>query len=300
MHKITLLIIFAFALSACGGKVTSTSSSNAASPNARRFPIKGKIVSVDKAAKKATIEHSDIPGYMEAMSMEFPIHADWAWDEMKPGAEISGELVVDNAAKDPFWIENVAIVSAPDPNNPVPLNDRFAQIGKDAPDFSLTNQNGKKISLKDFKGKALAITFIYRECPLPDYCIKMSKNFSDLANQIKDDAELKDKVRLLSISFDPTRDTPEKLKEYGAGYLGQNTNPDFTIWQLAVGPDSEVRKIADFYGLEYEVDQDNKTQINHSLRTIVISPEGKVTAIFPGNDWTTGDLLKELKTAQDH
>ncbi|MFN6962790.1 MAG: SCO family protein [Pyrinomonadaceae bacterium] len=297
MYKFILLAILSLLIAGCGGRASTGTDANA-SANAKRYPIQGKIVSVDRAAKKATIDHKDIPGFMDAMTMEFPIRADWAWDELKPGAEIHGELVVDNAAKDPYWIENVAIVAAPDPNQPAPpVNERFAQLGREAPDFTLTNQNGQKISLRDFRGKAVAITFIYRECPLPEYCIKMSRNFSDLANQLKDDAALKDRVRLLSISFDPGRDTPEKLKQYGAGYLGQNSKPDFTIWQLAVGPDAEVRKIADFYGLRYEVDQNDKAQFNHSLRTIVIDPAGKVAAVFSGNDWTNADLMREIKAA---
>jgi protein SCO1/2 len=158
----------------------------------------------------------------------------------------------------------------------------------------LTNQDGRRISLKDFRGKALAITFIYARCPLADYCIAMSKNFSDLANQLHD-SDLRDKIRLLSISFDPENDTPEKLRAYGLGYLGKDSKADFTIWQLAVGKDKEVKEIADFYGLRYETDEKDKTQIKHSLRTAVISPEGKVTKIFPGNDWTPNDLLSELK-----
>jgi protein SCO1/2 len=151
--------------------------------------------------------------------------------------------------------------------------------------------------MKDFRGKALAITFIYAKCPLPEYCIKMSTNFSDLANQIKDDAAKKDKIRLLSISFDPARDTPAKLKEYGTGYYGQGVKPDFELWQLAVGKDAEVRKIADFFGLKYEVDPADKAKINHSLRTAVISPDGKVTKIFSGNEWTPGELLRELEAS---
>jgi protein SCO1 len=111
---------------------------------------------------------------------------------------------------------------------------------------------------------------------------------------------LKDKVRLLTISFDPEHDTPEKLKQYGLGYLGKDSKAsDFTTWQLAVGSDKEVKQIADFFGLRYETDQNDKTQINHSLRTAVISPEGKVTKIFPGNDWTPNDLLRELKAATE-
>jgi protein SCO1/2 len=58
-----------------------------------------------------------------------------------------------------------------------------------------------------------------------------------------------------------------------------------------------VRAVADFFSLRYETDQNNKTQINHSLRTAVISPDGKVTKIFAGNEWTANDLLREMKAA---
>jgi len=238
---------------------------------------------------------------MEGMTMEFPIHADWAWDDLNPGSEINADLVVDSTAKEPFWLENIGIVALPKPGqSPIAVNQDFAQIGQPAPDFSLTNQDGKRISLKDFRGKALAITFIYAKCPLPDYCIRMSTNFSDLANQLATDAEFKDKIRLLSISFDPANDTPAQLREYGLGYLGPAAKPDFTIWQLAVGKDEQVRKIADFFGLRYEVDPNNKAQISHSLRTVVIAPDGKVAKIFAGNEWTPGELLRELKATLDN
>ena len=268
-----------------------------ASTEAKRYKLEGKVVSVDKANKKAEIDHKAIEGYMDAMTMSFPIHADWVWDELKPGAEIKAELVVDESAKEPYWLENIGIIAAPNPDQPpLPVNEKFAQIGKDAPDFTLTNQDGKKISLADFKGKPLAITFIYAQCPLPEYCIKMSKNFSDLANQINADENLKDKIRLLSISFDPARDTPEKLKQYGIGYLGKDSKAtDFKVWQIAVGADAEVKKIADAFGLRYETDPNDKTQFNHSLRTIVIAPDGKITKILPGNEWTNAELLNELQ-----
>ena len=235
---------------------------------------------------------------MEGMTMDFPIHEDWVWDNLTPGADIRAELVVDNTAKDPFWLEKIGIVALPNPDQPAPpVNDKFAQIGKTVPDFKLINQDGKSFTFNDYRGKALAITFIYRECPLPDYCIKMSQNFSDLANQLHDDPIAIEKIRLLSISFDPERDTPEKLKQYGLGYLGKGPKTDFTIWQLAAGSDKDIRAIADFFGLRYEVDQNDKAQINHSLRTAVIGPDGTVKKIFAGNEWTKEELLEELKAA---
>ncbi len=291
MRYIALLIFTLLTLSAC-----QKPDAKVPSADAKRYPMKGKIVSVDKVKKRAKIDHEKIPGFMDAMTMDFPIHEDWVWENLAPGAEVHAELVVDMTADEPYWLEKIGIVALPNPDQPaVPINDKFVQIGKEVPDFKLTDQNGKAFSLKDYRGKALAITFIYRECPLPEYCIKMSKHFSDMANQIAADPEGKKNVRLLSISFDPERDTPAKLKEYGLGYLGKDAKDDFTVWQLAVGPDKDIKAIADFFGLRYETDSTDKTQINHSLITATISPEGKVTRIFSGGDWTPDEVMSELK-----
>jgi len=292
MRNALLILSIAIFFSACQPAASSSNSSTA-----KRYPFVGKVVSVNKAAKKATISHEDIPGYMGAMTMEFPIHEDWVWNDLTPGSEVHADLVVDNTARDPFWLEKVGIVAAADPNQ-TPTPD--PTIGKQVPDFTLTNQDGKKISPKDFRGKAWAVTFIYARCPLPDYCIRMSTNFSDLANSLKDNPELKDKVRLLSISFDPENDTPAKLRQYGQGYLGNQASPDFTIWQLAVGSDDEVRKVAGFFGLDYRLDENNKAVITHNLRTAVVSPDGKVIKVYAGNEWTPAQLLNDLKSATQH
>ena len=204
--RITALLIFSILLfTACQKTETPT-----ASAEAKRYDLKGKVVSVDRANKKAKIEHENIPDVMPAMTMDFPIHEDWIWDDLHPGSEIRAELVVDNTAKEPYYLEKIGIVAAPNPNQPaLPVNEKFAQLGKEVPDFTLTNQDGKRFSIKDYRGKALAVTFIYRECPLPTACIMMSRNFSDLALDVGVNEEFQDKIRLLSISFDPTRDTPE-------------------------------------------------------------------------------------------
>jgi len=86
------LILISLALLATACQTSNNLNSNSSS--AKRYPFVGKVVSVNKAAKKATIAHEDIPGYMEAMTMEFPIHEDWVWNDLTPGSEIHAELVV--------------------------------------------------------------------------------------------------------------------------------------------------------------------------------------------------------------
>lgn len=283
-------LIVSLLITSCGGEHPHTQSQDAA-----RYDLRGKVVSVDKATKTAQIDHEEIPGFMPRMTMEFKINEDWVWDDLLPGAEIRAVLLYDKNAKDPLTLEKVAISAAPNPDLPQPEAKVPEQIGKDAPDVPLTNQDGKRISFKDFRGKTLAVTFIYRECPLPEFCIKMSRNFSDAAIKIADNEEHLDDLRLLSISFDPDRDTPAKLREYGIGYLGNPAKPDFTIWQIAVGPDKDVRKIADFFGLKYEIDQEDKAQFNHSLVTAIIGPDGRVAKMLPGNRWSTDELLIEMR-----
>src|SRR6187200_3018768 len=186
---------------------------NVASDTAKRYKLNGKVVSVDREKKTAKIDHEAVEDYMSAMEMDFPIHEDWVWDDLVPGSEIRAELVVDNTKTPAFWLEKIGIIAAAKPGQAVPpVDEKFAQIGKEVPSFQLTNQDSKRISTADFRGKVLAITFIYARCPLPDYCIKMSTNFSDAPNRIMAEPDVKDKFRLLSISFDPERDTPEKLK----------------------------------------------------------------------------------------
>jgi protein SCO1/2 len=285
-----LLVLSAFAM---GCSPAASTESNEA--NQKRYDLRGTVVSVDKLQKKAEIEHEEIPGLMPKMTMPFTIKENWVWDDLVPGVQIRAELVVDSSAKDPYWLEKIAIVANSAPNLPPVEEKQPEQVGKLVPSLSLTNQDGKKFTLEEYKGKALAVTFIYRECPLPEFCIKMSRQFSDMANKIASDPDAKDKIRLLSISFDPERDTPEKLKQYGLGYLGKDAADDLTIWNLAVGTDKEVRAVADFFGLKYETDAADKTQINHSLVTAVIAPDGKVTRIFTGGRWTPDDVLAELK-----
>lgn len=293
MRSFLLLALFALAFTSC----TQNSQPVTAGANVKRYDLKGKVVSVDRERKRVKVDHEAIDGFMEAMTMDFPIYEDWVWDELRPGSDIRAELVVDSSAKEPYWLEKIGIVAIADPNKPAPaVNENFAQVGNAVPDFSLTNQDGKRISLKDFQGKALAITFIYARCPLGDFCIKMSTNFSDAALRINNDEELKKTTALLSVSFDPENDTPAKLKAYGLGYMGKGAT-ELGVWQLAVGSDKEVRAIADFFGLKYETDANDKTQINHSLRTAVIGPDGKVTKMLPGNSWTPQHLIDELKKA---
>src|SRR6266705_2601339 len=96
MRRFVLFLMVVLALSAC----KNVANSSDASSNAKRYQLKGKVVAVDRTAKTATIDHDAIEGYMPAMTMPFPVHADWVWNDLVPGSEVRAELVVDNTSKE--------------------------------------------------------------------------------------------------------------------------------------------------------------------------------------------------------
>ncbi len=166
------------------------------------------------------------------------------------------------------------------------------EVGEALPDFSFVDQNGRRVHLHQFRGKPLLLTFIYTRCPLPDFCIRMSNNFGQLAKNLKQGAPaVYGRLQLLSISIDPEYDKPAVLMRYGKAYAG-DIDPKFEHWRFVSGTTAETRKAADFFGLTYVPENG---QIVHSLRTVLVAPDGKIAAQYGGNDWTPGEVEAELK-----
>ena len=257
------------------------------SAGAKQYELKGKVVSVDKANHKVTISHGPIGDYMEAMTMPFTLLDDWVYSELAPGAQIQATLVVDQGMS---WLENPVVTKVVDPTLARSEETGIEpKAGAETPDFTLLNQDGKKISFKQYRGRNLVLTFIYTRCPLPDYCPLMSQNFVKLNEALQQNAALKTKTQLLSISVDPDYDKPKVLRAYGARYLGK---PDFNQWGFAGGTASEVKQVAEFFGLQYWQEKD---QIIHGLRTAIIGADGKVVKVYRGNEWKPEEVVKQLE-----
>jgi protein SCO1/2 len=270
------------------------------SANEKRYDLKGKVVAVNKSERTATIAHEDIKGYMPAMTMPFKIKSDADLEMLNPGDQVTGTLVVDDVSS---WVEISAIVEGPGtvsqtvdvPGEPKP--------GTDVPNFGLVNQDGKRIHLAQYRGQALALTFIYTRCPMPDQCTLMSNNFAAIDRELQKQPEVYAKTHLLTISFDPEYDSPKVLRSYGASHTGRYSDETFQHWEFATGSADEVKGIAQFFGLRYFHDTESgQDQVIHSLRTVIISPDGKLFKLYRGNEWkpaeVVGDLIEGLKFAE--
>ena len=271
----------ALAFASCAGK----------RDEGRRFDFKGKVLAVDRAKGEVKVAHEEVKGLMGAMTMDFKLRDADALKTVEAGDEIQATLVVtDDAA----WLEN-PVITRTQPSNTNPVTPAAGgptepQPGAEIPDVKLVNQDGKAFTTRQLKGRALAVTFVYTRCPMPDQCPLLSTNFAELNGALASDAELGKKAHLLSVTLDPEYDKPEVLRRYGAAYAGGK----FDTWDFATGDPADVRRFAEFFGLMYSTESG---QLIHSLRTAVVTPEGRLYKLYRGNEWKPADVLNDLKAA---
>ena len=260
-------------------------------PSAKRYPLEGRVVAVDAAARQLTIAHQAVPGFMESMTMPFVVARDdaWVFRAIAPGDQVHATLVVSDHAE----LQDINFSRGSDSPGDGTSQIHIPQPGDAVPDFTLVNQSGAKIHLGQFRGKPLLLTFIYTRCPFPDYCLRMSHNFAQVMQDLQKDPGAFADAQLLSISIDPEHDKPAALRSYGQSYVG-SLDPKFQHWQFASGSPEQVRKAADFFGLAYN---SKDGQIVHNLSTALIGPDGKVVKFYSGNGWKPEEVARDFVAA---
>jgi protein SCO1/2 len=275
-----------------GSSPANRSSEFTARPDARRFDINGKVVRVDPVLRKVALDHERVADFMDAMIMEFTVKEDWALKQMAAGDTIRATLVVDGARS---WIEAPAItkglVAATAPRGTwVP-----ADPGTPLPDVALIDQDAKPFRLARYRGHLLLVNFSFTRCPLPEYCPLSMSQLAKVEQESAKTPALKQSLRLLTVTLDPSYDTPAILKTYGEkSVTGDGPARRFSRWSMATGETADIRKLAGFFGLDFYHESD---RIIHSLRTGIIDPDGKVFKVFEGNEWTVEDMMRELRAA---
>lgn len=261
----------------------------------KTFQVRGKVVSTD--ATHVILDHEAVPGFMEAMTMPYKLKDPGIVSELHPGDRITARIVVqqDAAGFRVPELDNIVVIAQARPDYKPAAEYHVPQVGDAVPDFRLLNQSGRTISLSQFKGKVLVATFIYTRCPLADYCPRMTRNFAEIDKALAEDPALYAKTHLLSISFDPTYDTPAVLRSYGGAYTGNYTKETFAHWDFAAPPEKELAQVTQFFGVGVTPGE-NKT-LNHSLSTAVIGKDGKIAAWYPFNEWKPADVVEAVKKA---
>jgi protein SCO1/2 len=244
--------------------------------NAQIFTAKGVVTELSPDGRKVSIRHEAISNYMTAMTMPFRVKAPEAMAGVQAGDKISFQLHVTEMES---WVDQIVkIGTAPLAENKKTAETPTAHAGSPLIDYKFTNELGQAVSLNDFRGQALAITFFYTRCPLPDYCPRLSKNFQEAQQKLRAMSNAPANWHLLSVTLDPQFDSPRMLQVYGESY-----HYDPAHWSFLTGPPDKIGALARQSGVTYESDGG---AINHNFCTLIVDASGHLQKMFP----VSGDL----------
>jgi protein SCO1/2 len=267
---------------------------------AEEYEVAGIVLTVDREGRSFTASIREIPGFMPAMAMPFEVRRSEELDGLVPGAAVEFVLVVNRSfshaerirvvpyrsvEQDPLAASRLKllteILGAPRP--------KVLSIGETVPDFRLIDQRRRSIALSELRGKVIAINFIYTSCPLPDFCLRIANHFGVLQKRFQ--GQLGRDLVLLTVTFDPQRDTPDVLAEYAARWTA-----DPAAWHFLTGPDPEIRRVCGLFGVDFFPDEG---LMIHSLHTALIDRQGRLLANLEGNRFTARQLGDLVEAALD-
>jgi protein SCO1/2 len=250
---------------------------------ARHYTTTGLIVSANPPTT-VTISHDAFPGFMAAMVMPFDLRGQARGVTLGAGDRVRFRLAVKRGRS---WVDRLDVISAAPVDaglQQTPAVPTLVPIGSLLPDFVLVDQSASPLALSSLRGKVVAVTFIYTRCPLPDYCPRMVENFRAVRQRFA--AVLNRDLVLLSISFDPSYDTPERLAAYAAANRAGGPG-----WHFLTGDPARIERVCAAFGIQYWAEEG---LITHSLQTAVIDRNGRLAATVEGKDFTPaqlGDLI---------
>jgi protein SCO1 len=164
---------------------------------------------------------------------------------------------------------------------------RLPTIGP-APEFTLTSQDGHSVRLSDFRGKAVALTFIFASCT--DTCPLLTDKMARVQDQLG--PLFATKVVFISITVDPNRDKPAVLKEYA-----ENFGANLAGWVFLTGEEVAIRDVERHYGVF--VEETAGGDINHTFLTSLIDPQGMIRVQYIGVRFDLEEFRRDLLSLLD-
>ena len=280
-------------LSSTGTIVVPARAEEAAATN-QSYAARGIVRQISADRTKATIKHEAIKGYMPAMTMEFNLQNSNELSGISVGDIVTFQLT---ATDETHWIDHLRKVGSKTNQTDRTTKAEPHALGKELkpgdllPDSDLLSESSNKVKFSDFRGKAVALTFFFTRCPLPDFCPRMANNFAEARKLLLSASNTPTNWQFISISFDAEFDNPSILAGYANFY--RKDNPD--RWLFTSAASNSLAVLAP--QLDLMLHRDEGGSISHNLRTVVLSPDGRIFKQFDGNNWTPKQLADSLVEA---
>ena len=253
------------------------------------YELRGQVLAVDRGRQEVTIKHEDIRGFMPGMTMPFKVSDPALLNGLEAGDLVQATLVVKDYTGYLTALRRTGHETPPPLETPAVV---MLQPGEGVPDVRLVDETATTRAIADWRGKVLVVTFIYTRCPFPDFCPRMDRQFKSVQTEVLADPQLRDRVALLSITFDPAFDTPPVLAAHA-----RRVGADPRVWHFATGDRDVIEGFASRLGVSIIREGTNAENVTHNLRTAVIGSDGTLRTVFSGNEWTPAQLMDAVRHA---
>jgi protein SCO1/2 len=259
--------------------------------NVQSFAAQGVVKELKADGRTVVIAHEAIAHYMDAMTMSFKVNEPGELAGLRTGDKVRFWLRVTDTES---WIDGISrtVRAAPEESEPVgapAAAGRLTKARHPLLDYPFTNEVGQAVRLGDFRGQALAITFFFTRCPIPDYCPRLSKNFAEASQKLRTMPGAPTNWQFLSVSFDPDSDTPGVLKAYAERY-----QYDPKHWSFLTGPREKVSELASASDVTFKL---QGGFFNHNFRTLIIDTAGHLQMVFPTDGNLSDAIVSEILKA---
>lgn len=278
------------------GTSAGSGSAEVAGAGERSFQVRGVVREMPAGGETLVVRHEEIPGYMPKMTMELTVAEARELEGLSVGDAIEFRLVA--RREDHFIADIRRLGRAPEGEVPMAGLKDTAEEGQElapgdaVPDVGLRLETGEEVRLSRWRGSAVAMTFIFTRCPLPDFCPRMNRNFQEARDLLLARGGGPTNWVFLSLSFDVEFDQPAVLRSYAGLYRGDKADG---WWFGVLGP-SGVAAVKPAFDLLVTREAGG---YSHNLRTVVVDPEGRVFRQFDGNRWTAGELAEAVVAAAE-
>ena len=155
-------------------------------------------------------------------------------------------------------------------------------IGKKISDYKLIDQDGKEFTTSAFRGKPFVVSFIYTSCTY--ICGTITQGLSAVVKEKKE--RLSKDFNLLTVSFDPEKDIPQKLKEFGSNYT-----TDFAHWKFVTADRETIDRMTKDFGFFYKKEGNH---FQHMNMVSVVGASGNILTHVYGIDFRPEQVLNPI------
>jgi len=270
----------ALALAACG-------------PGTENYDAAGTVKRLDGPSRQITIAHGEIRGFMPAMTMNFDVAPGVPLDRVHPGDRIRFRL---ERSETRLRITSLALEGEAGERGEISeLEEEEGEEGADdlaplrtepAPEIHLTDQDGRPFTLSSLRGSAVLLDFIFTRCTGP--CPILTSAHVRLQQRLGE--SLRGKVRFVSVTIDPSYDTPGRLRQYA-----REQGADLGGWFFLTGTPEQIEKVLEAYHVGRL--RDPEGGLSHTVVTYLIDAQGRIRRPYLGLEVPPDRLLTDLSEA---